>query len=426
VNPAVVEAARAGAGLDVAAIRRDFPILERQVHGRRLVYVDNAATTQKPTVVLEALERYYRRSNANVHRGIHVLAEEATAAYEAVRLDVARFIGGVDPRGVIFTRNATEALNLVARSWGSRLTAGDEVLLTEMEHHSNLVPWIQLAQSRGVILRHIPITAAGELDRGRLEQLLGPRTKIVALTHVSNVLGTINPVAEIAARAHQTGAVVVVDGAQGVPHLPVDFNALGCDFLAFSAHKMMGPTGVGVLIGKPELLERMEPFLGGGEMIREVHLDHATWNEIPHKFEAGTPNIADVVAFGAAIRYLEKLGMEAVRAHERQLTGYALERMKTLGFLRIYGPLDPDRRGGVVTFNDPEIHPHDLSTILDQFGVAIRAGHHCAQPLMRRLDAVATARASFYVYNAEDDVDALIDGLQAARRYFGHGTAAAR
>ncbi|HEX9638571.1 MAG TPA: cysteine desulfurase [Acidobacteriota bacterium] len=412
--------------LDVEALRRDFPILEREVHGRPLIYIDNAATTQKPLVVLEALERYYRRSNANVHRGIHALAEEATAAYEATRGDVARLLGGVDPRGVVFTRNATEALNLVARGWGEKLSAGDEVLLTEMEHHSNLVPWLQLAKARGVQLRHLPIRDDGELELAALDRLLGPRTKIVSLTHVSNVLGTINPVAQIAAAAHTVGAVMVVDGAQSVPHMPVDFAALGCDFLAFSAHKMMGPTGVGVLVGKPERLEAMEPLMGGGEMIREVHLDRATWNDIPHKFEAGTPNIADVVAFAAAIRYLEKLGLDAVRAHELRLTAYALERLNALGFLTLYGPPSPERRGGVVTFNDPLVHPHDLSTILDQFGIAIRAGHHCAQPLMRRLGVVATARASFYVYNSESEIDALAQALLEARRYFGHATTATR
>jgi cysteine desulfurase/selenocysteine lyase len=425
-NSATSPGNAAHSGLDVETLRHDFPILARKVHGRPLIYIDNAATTQKPLVMLEALERFYRRSNANVHRGIHMLAEEATAAYEATRGDVARLLGGVDPHGVVFTRNATEALNLVARSWGQKLAAGDEVLLTEMEHHSNLVPWWQLSQARGVRLRHLPIRDDGELDLARLDEFIGSRTKIVSFTHVSNVLGTINPVAQIAAAAHAVGAVVVVDGAQSVPHMPVDFSALGCDFLAFSAHKMMGPTGVGVLYGKPERLEEMEPLLGGGEMIREVHLDRVTWNDVPHKFEAGTPNIADVVAFAAAIRYLEKLGMEAVRAHERRLTAYALERLGGLGFLILYGPPSPERRGGVVTFNDPLVHPHDLSTILDQYGIAIRAGHHCAQPLMRRLNAVATARASFYVYNSEADVDALAEGLLEARRYFGHATTPAR
>jgi len=405
--------------LDPNALRARFPILQRQVHGHRLVYLDNAATTQKPETVLAALQHYYANSNANVHRGVHTLAEEATAAYEACRSRVARFVNAPDERGVIIVRNATDALNLVARSWGATLTAGDEVLLSEMEHHSNLVPWILLARERGVVLRHLPITDSGELDMAALHAMLSRRTQIVALTAMSNVLGTINPIAEIAEAAHRVGAVMVVDGAQSVPHMPVDFQALGADFLAFSAHKAYGPTGVGFLVAKPELLDRMEPTSGGGEMIRAVHLDWATWNEIPHKFEAGTPNIADAAAFPAALDLLEELGMDAVRAHERDLVGYALERLRSLEWLELHGPLDPARRGGLVSFVDPEIHPHDLAQVLDGRGIAIRAGHHCAQPLMRRLDVPATARASLAVYNDRDDVDALVDGLVAARKYFG-------
>jgi cysteine desulfurase/selenocysteine lyase len=332
---------------------------------------------------------------------------------------VARFVNAPDERGVIIVRNATDALNLVARSWGATLTAGDEVLLSEMEHHSNLVPWILLARERGVVLRHLPITDSGELDMAALPRMLSRRTQIVALTAMSNVLGTINPIAEIAEAAHRVGAVMVVDGAQSVPHMPVDFQALGADFLAFSAHKAYGPTGIGFLVAKPELLDRMEPISGGGEMIRAVHLDRATWNEIPHKFEAGTPNIADAAAFPAALDLLEELGMDAVRAHERDLVGYALERLRSLEWLELHGPLDPARRGGLVSFVDPEIHPHDLAQVLDGRGIAIRAGHHCAQPLMRRLDVPATARASLAVYNDRDDVDALVDGLVAARKYFG-------
>lgn len=405
--------------LDPSALRARFPILQRQVHGHRLVYLDNAATTQKPETVLAALQHYYANSNANVHRGVHTLAEEATAAYEACRSRVARFVNAPDERGVIIARNATDALNLVARSWGATLTAGDEVLLSEMEHHSNLVPWILLARERGVVLRHLPITDSGELDMAALPRMLSRRTQIVALTAMSNVLGTINPIAEIAEAAHRVGAVMVVDGAQSVPHMPVDFQALGVDFLAFSAHKAYGPTGIGFLVAKPELLDRMEPISGGGEMIRAVHLDRATWNEIPHKFEAGTPNIADAAAFPAALDLLEELGMDAVRAHERDLVGYALERLRSLEWLELHGPLDPARRGGLVSFVDPEIHPHDLAQVLDGRGIAIRAGHHCAQPLMRRLDVPATARASLAVYNDRDDVDALVDGLVAARKYFG-------
>ena len=400
-------------------LRARFPILARRVHGQKLIYLDNAATTQKPAAVLAALEHYYTHSNANVHRGVHTLAEEATAAYERCRERVAHFIGAPDARGVVIVRNATEAINLVAHSWGARLGAGDEVLLSEMEHHSNLVPWIMLARERGVRLVHVPITDAGELDMTAFGRLLSSRTKVVSLTAMSNVLGTITPIAEIAAATHKVGAVLVVDAAQSVPHLSVDFAALGADFLAFSAHKAYGPTGVGFLVARTELLEAMEPVLGGGEMIREVYLDRATWNDIPHKFEAGTPNIADAAAYPAALDLLEELGMDAVRAHEQELVGYALERLRALGGLEIHGPADAARRGGLVSFVDPQIHPHDLATILDTRGIAIRAGHHCAQPLMRRLGVVATARASFGVYNDRDDVDALVDGLAAARTYFG-------
>lgn len=406
-------------GLDPKSLAERFPILGRTVHGKRLVYLDNAATTQKPAGVLAALSHYYTTMNANVHRGVHTLAEEATAAFEATRRRVARFVGAPDSRGVVMTRNATEALNLVARSWGARLSAGDEVLLTEMEHHSNLVPWIMLARERGVALRHVPIDEAGRLNLRVFTQMLSPRTRIVAVTAMSNVLGTINPVAEMAEAAHRVGAVVVVDGAQSVPHVPVDFASLGCDFLAFSAHKMYGPTGLGFLVGRPELLEIMEPLYGGGEMIREVRLDYASWNDVPHRFEAGTPNIADAVAFQATLDLLEELGMEAVRRHEVELTGYALERLLSLGGLAIHGPLEPEERGGLVSFADANIHPHDLATILDTHGVAVRAGHHCAQPLMRRLGVAATVRASFAIYNHRDDVDALVDGLRHARRYFG-------
>lgn len=406
-------------GFDPRALRRRFPILDRKVHGHNLVYLDNAATTQKPAAVLDALRSYYSTSNANVHRGVHTLAEEATGLYESCRARVARFVNAPEARGVVIVRNTTEAINLVARSWGATLSPGDEVLLSEMEHHSNLVPWILLARERGVVLRHVSITADGELDMAALASLLSRRTRIVALTAMSNVLGTINPIAEIADAAHAVGAVLAVDGAQSVPHLPVDFRTLGADFLAFSAHKMYGPTGVGFLVAKPELLERMEPIAGGGEMIREVRLDWATWNDIPHKFEAGTPNIADAAAFPAALDMLEDLGMSGVRAHERQLVGYALDRLRGLGWLTVHGPLDPDRRGGLVSFVDPEIHPHDLAQVLDTLGIAVRAGHHCAQPLMRRLDVAATARASFGIYNDRDDVDALVDGLIAARKYFG-------
>ncbi|MGC8915968.1 MAG: SufS family cysteine desulfurase [Thermoanaerobaculum sp.] len=402
-----------------ARLAERFPILARTVRGRRLVYLDNAATTQKPKEVLDALQHFYSQTNANVHRGVHTLAEEATAAYERCRERVAQVLHAPDPRGVVILRNTTEAINLVARSWGSKLSPGDEILTTEMEHHSNLVPWIMVAKERGLVLKHVPVTDEGELDLASFRRLLSRRTRIVAVTGMSNVLGTLVPVPEVAEEAHKVGAVVVVDGAQLVPHEPVRFADLGCDFLAFSAHKMYGPTGVGFLVAKPELLEVMEPIFGGGEMIREVHLDRATWNDIPHKFEAGTPNIADAAAFPAALDFVEELTPEAIRAHERELVAYAWEKLQSLGGLTLHGPADPERRGALISFVDERIHPHDLATVLDTYGVAIRAGHHCAQPLMRRLGVVATARASFAAYNSKEDVDALVFALVAARKYFG-------
>ena len=406
--------------LDVARIRQDFPILQRKVHGKRLVYLDNAATTQKPEQMIEALSHFYRTSNANIHRGIHKLAEEATGLYEATRKAVARFLGGADPRGVVFTRNCTEAINLVAYAWGRHnIQTGDEILLTEMEHHSNLVPWIILAKEKGAVLKHIPLQENGTLRLDGLDKLVTARTKIVSCMMVSNALGTINPVGEIAAQARRVGAKVLLDGAQALPHLPVDVKKLDFDFLAFSGHKMLGPTGVGVLYAKPELLQSIEPFLGGGEMIREVHHQSATWNEVPHKFEAGTPNIADVVAFSSSIEYLEALGMPAVRAHELELCRYAMDELRKIPSIRLLGPEDPAHRSGVVSFVDQDLHPHDLSQILDEYGVAIRAGHHCAQLVMRFFKTVATARASFYIYNDRDDVDVLVEALRQARRNFG-------
>ena len=406
--------------LDVRKIRQDFPILNRKVHGKPLVYLDNAATTQKPRQVIDALVNYYSRYNANIHRGIHALAEEATAAYEAVREQTARFIHAPTSRSIVFTRNTTEAVNLFANAWGrTRLQRGDRILLTAMEHHSNLVPWQLLAQATGASLSFIPVTDDGRLRLDELDALLTPRTKILALTHMSNVLGTINPVREIAERAHVHDAVVLVDAAQSVPHLPVDVARLGCDALAFSSHKMLGPTGVGVLYAREELLESMEPFLGGGEMISDVQLTSSTWNEIPWKFEAGTPNIADVIAFGEALAYLERLGMEAVRAHEQELTAYALKRLSEIGGLTLYGPrLNASDRGGIVSFNLAGLHPHDVGTVLDAEGIAVRAGHHCAKPLMRRLGVVATARASFYLYNTREEIDRLVDAIQAVKAFF--------
>ncbi|MBI4341064.1 MAG: cysteine desulfurase [Candidatus Omnitrophica bacterium] len=412
--------------LDAQKIRHDFPILSRQINGKPLTYLDNAATTQKPRQVLEALTRYYSQSNANIHRGIHTLAEEATAAYEAVREHAARFIHAPSSRSIIFTRNATEATNLFANAWGrANLKAGDQILLSEMEHHSNLVPWQLIAKATGASLAFIPITDDGRLRLEELSRWLTPRTKLVAITQMSNVLGTINPVQEIAARAHAVGALVLIDGAQSVPHLPVDVQRLGCDALAFSAHKMLGPTGVGVLWARETLLESMDPFLGGGEMISDVQLTSSTWNEIPWKFEAGTPNIADVIAFGEALAYLERLGMEQVRAHEVELTRYALEQLGRIEGLTLYGPSDGAVRGGAVSFNLDGLHPHDVGTVLDAEGVAVRAGHHCAKPLMRRLGVAATARASFYIYNTKDEVDRLAEAIRAAQAFFARPARAA-
>jgi cysteine desulfurase/selenocysteine lyase len=403
---------------DVEEIRRDFPILERTIDGKRLVYLDNAATSQKPRRVLDALAGYYEEHNANIHRGVHRLAEEATAAYEGARRKVARFLSAPDTTGLIFTRGTTESINLLAHAWGRRsLREGEEVVLTEAEHHSNLVPWQLAARATGAKLRFIPIREDGTLDMEAAERLIGPRTRLVGCVHASNVLATINPVEKLAELAHEAGALMLVDGAQSAPHLPVDVDALGCDFFACSGHKMLGPTGVGVLWGRPEILEEMDPFLGGGEMIREVHLDHSTWNDLPYKFEAGTMNIAQAVGLGAAVDYLENIGMESVREHERRLGGYAYRRLSELGDARIYGPKED--RTGLVSFSLPEVHPHDLSQLLNAEGIAIRSGHHCAQPLMRRLGVGATARASFYLYNTEEEVDALVEALVRARQFFG-------
>jgi cysteine desulfurase/selenocysteine lyase len=409
--------------IDVNLVRRDFPILGRTVHGRPLVYLDNAATTQKPRAVIDALVHYYENYNANIHRGIHALSEEATARYEEVRLKTARFIGAPGPETIVFTRNTTESINLVAHAWGRKyLRPGDEIVLTIMEHHSNLVPWQMLARDTGVKLQFVDIDDEGRLIWDDFERLIGPRTRLVSVTHMSNVLGTINPVKDIAELAHSHGALVLVDAAQSVPHMPVDISGLDCDFMAFSAHKMLGPTGVGVLYARQGLFEEMDPFLGGGEMIARVLPERSTWNDVPWKYEAGTPNIADVIAFGAAMEYLQGLGMDAVRAHEREITAYALEALSTVPQVKVYGPREAEARGGVVAFNLGDLHPHDLGTVLDRHGVAVRAGHHCAQPLMRRLDCVATARASFYVYNRRDEVDTLLEGIREADRFFGHVT----
>jgi cysteine desulfurase/selenocysteine lyase len=404
---------------DVEKIRQDFPILERQVHGKPLVYLDNAATTQKPRQVIDTLVRYYEHYNANIHRGLHTLAEEATDAYEGARLKVARFIRSpYGAESIVFLRNTTEAINLVANAWGRKfLQPGDEVLISVAEHHSNMIPWQLIVREKGAVLRYLDVDDEGCLRVDQLDELIGQKTKIVALAHASNVLG-INPVKEIAARAHAHGALMLVDGAQSVPHMPTDVQDLDCDFLAFSGHKMCGPTGAGVLYARPELLDAMDPFLGGGSMISRVMPYESTWNDVPHKFEAGTPDIADAIGLGAAIDYLEGLGMENVRAHEKSLTAYAMDRLSALEGITIYGPRDPEQRVGVVSFNYGEVHPHDLSQVLDGHGVAIRAGHHCAQQLMRRLDCVATARASFYLYNTFAEIDTLVAALEEAGRFF--------
>jgi cysteine desulfurase/selenocysteine lyase len=414
--------------LDIARIRDDFPILRRSINGRRLVYLDNGATTQKPRQVIAAITDFYEQHNANVHRGIHTLTEEASAMYEGVRPKVAAFLHAPDTSEVVFTRNTTEGINLVASAWARKtLGPGDEILVTEMEHHSNLVPWQLAAQATGARVRAIPFLPDGTLDLGTARHMLGSgRVRLLALTHMSNVLGTINPVRELAAMAHTAGALVLVDGAQSVPHMPVDVQELGIDFLAFSAHKMLGPTGVGVLWARRELLEAMDPYQGGGSMISTVELERSRWAEVPAKFEAGTPNIADVVAFGAAIEYLWTLGMEQVRGHEMQITQYALDRLREVVPVRVHGPREVNERGGLIAFSFDGLHPHDVSQVLDQYGVAVRAGHHCAQPLHRclNLEAGATTRASFYVYNDRDDVDAMVDALKETARFFGVAGAA--
>lgn len=406
--------------LDPTALRADFPQFERDFGGRTLAYLDSAATALKPRSVVAAVDAYQTRYTANVHRGIYTTGEEATAAYEAARATVARFIGAGDSHEIVFVRNATEAINLVAYSWGRRqIGSGDTILLTELEHHANLVPWQLLSQERDADLEFVPIDDEGRLVRASYEVLLHTRPRLVAFTHVSNGLGTINPVKEMVQLAHEAGALVLVDGAQAVPHLPVDVRELGCDFYVFSGHKALGPTGSGALWARRELLEAMPPFLAGGEMIREVHLRRTEFNDVPWKFEAGTPDIAAAIGLGAALQYLEALGMDAVRAHERELTAYALDLLpRSVPGIRIYGPRDPDERGGVVTFNLPGVHPHDVATLLDREAIAVRAGHHCTQPLHERLGEAATARASFNVYSTRDDIDRLAAGLRKVQQVF--------
>ena len=403
--------------LNVEHIRRDFPILGRTVKGKRFVYLDSAATSQKPLAVIEAEVDFYRRYNANVHRGVYTVSEEATAAYETAREKVCDFIHARRREGLVFTRNATEAINLVASSWGrTNLKAGDEILLSQMEHHSNLVPWQLISQQTGAVLKFIPLTGDGRLDMEKLPGLLSKRTKFVSVVHVSNSLGTINPVRNIIDAAHSVGALVLIDASQSVQHLGVNVKELDCDFIAFSGHKMLGPTGIGVLWGKPAILDAMPPYQGGGEMISEVQLERSTYRELPGKFEAGTPNIAGAIGLGAAVDYLSAIGLEEIRRHEQGLIAYALDQIDALGEVEIYGPR-PDR-GGVVSFNVVGVHPHDVATILDEYGVAVRAGHHCTQPLMRWLDVPATVRASVYLYTTKDDLDQLVVGLKKVKEVF--------
>ncbi len=415
----IKQTSRVTASLDPLEIRRDFPILERLIHGKPLVYLDNAATTQKPRQVIGAMQRFYEQMNANVHRAVHTLSHEASVAYENAHKKVAKFVNARSWREIIFTRNATEALNLVAYGWGLwNLKAGDEVVITIMEHHSDIVPWFMLRDKHGVIVRFVDVDDRGRLRLDQLKEAITTRTKLVGMIHASNVLGTINPVAGIIAEAKRVGALTVIDAAQSLPHISVDVQALDCDFLAASGHKMLGPTGSGFLYAKREVLEQMEPFLRGGDMISTVTLESATWNELPWKYEAGTPSVADGIGLGAAVDYLSNLGMGAVIQHERKLLEYALEKLLSLEGVTVYGPHDPENRLAVVSFNVDGVHPHDLAGILDEDGIAVRSGHHCAQPLMKRLGMDNTARASFYIYNTEDEIDGLVDGIKKAKLIF--------
>lgn len=406
--------------LNIEKIRKDFPILDRETaNGKRVIYLDSTATSQKPVQVIEAMNDYYRRSNANIHRGVHTLAEEATAMYEGAREKVAKFINAASSREIIYTRNTTESINLVAYSWArANLKAGDLVILTEMEHHSNLVPWHMLQAERGIELDFIPVTENGLLDLEAYAALLDRKPKLVSFTHMSNVLGTINPAADIIRMAHDAGAIALVDGAQSVPHLQVDVRALNADFYAFSAHKMCGPTGIGVLYGKTSLLDAMPPFLGGGDMIKEVKLRSFRANSLPHKFEAGTPAIAEAIGLGAAVDYLSALGMDNIAAHEHEITEYALDRLEEIPGVKLFGPA-ADKKGGVAAFTLEGVHPHDVAQILDQDGVAVRAGHHCAQPLHEKFGIPATSRASFYLYSTKEEVDLLVNGLYKVKEIFG-------
>ena len=406
--------------LNLEQIRKDFPILQRETRpGVRVTYLDSTATSQKPVQVIEAMNDYYCQSNANIHRGVHTLAEEATSMYEGAREKIAKFINASSSREVIYTRNTTESINLVAYSWArANLKAGDLVILTEMEHHSNLVPWHMLQAERGIELEFISVTEDGLLDLETYKTLLSRRPKLVSFTHMSNVLGTINPAAEIIRLAHEAGAIALVDGAQSVPHLQVDVQSLDADFYAFSAHKMCGPTGIGALYGKTSLLEAMPPFLGGGDMIKEVKLRSFRANTLPHKFEAGTPAIAEAIGFGAAVDYLSSLGMDKIAAHEHEITEYALDRLEEIPGVKLFGP-SADKKGGVAAFTLEGVHPHDVAQILDRDGIAVRAGHHCAQPLHEKFGIPATSRASFYLYSTKEEVDLLVNGIYKVKEMFG-------
>ncbi|WP_019243817.1 MULTISPECIES: cysteine desulfurase [Bacillus] len=405
--------------MDAYEIRKLFPILHQEVNGHPLVYLDSAATSQKPQVVIDTITKYYNEDNSNVHRGVHTLGTRATDSYEGAREKVRKFINASSTEEVIFTRGTTTSLNTIAASYGrANVTSGDEIVITYMEHHSNIIPWQQLAKQTGATLKYIPLQPNGTISLEDAKNTITPKTKIVSVAHVSNVLGVINPIKELAKIAHENRAVMVVDGAQGAPHIKLDVQDLDCDFYALSGHKMCGPTGIGVLYGKKQLLEEMEPVEFGGEMIDFVGLQESTWKELPWKFEGGTPIIAGAIGLGAAIDFLEEIGLEAIEAHEHKLAAYALKRMSEIEGLTIYGPEDSSMRAGVVTFNLEDVHPHDVATVLDAEGIAVRAGHHCAQPLMKWLNVSATARASFYLYNTEEDIDRLVDGLIKTKEYF--------
>lgn len=405
--------------LNTKEIRSYFPILDQEINGHPLVYLDNGATSQKPTQVIEAIKKYYEFENSNVHRGVHTLGNRATDSYEGAREKVRKFMNAKSTKEVIFTRGTTTAINMVAQSYGlANLKEGDEIVITHMEHHSNIIPWQQLAKRTGAVLKYIDLETDGTLSLEKVRETITNQTKIVSIVYVSNVLGTMNPIKEITQIAHEHGAVIVVDGAQAAPHLKLDVQALDCDFLAFSGHKMCGPTGIGVLYGKEALLEKMEPIEFGGEMIDFVGLYDSTWKELPWKFEGGTPIIAGAIGLGAAIDFLEEIGLDEIEQHEHELAAYAMQKMSAIDGLTIYGPTDPAKRAGIVTFNLDDVHPHDVATVLDMSGIAVRAGHHCAQPLMKWLQCVATARASFYIYNSEEDIDSLVTGLVSAKEYF--------